>query len=586
MPTTLFREVQYTLSKLIQDIDLGEIGLPDIQRPFVWKAAQVRDLFDSMYRGFPVGHLLFWSNESVVDAKQIGTDPKQTKIPRLLIVDGQQRLTSLYAVFKGKPVLDDDYREVYLRIAFHPGEERFEVSDAAIARDPEFIPDISQLWADRVNTYRFIQRFLSNLRNHRTVDDSEEERISDSIGKLYDLINYPFTALEISSTVSEEEVAEIFVRINSKGVQLNQSDFILTLLSVFWEEGRIELERFSRQAKRPAKEEASPFNYFIEPSPDQLLRVAVGLGFRRARLQNVYPILRGKDLETGQYSPVLRDQHLSVLKEAQRHVLHLQNWHDFFKVLVRAGFRSGNMIGSQNGILYTYVMYLIGKVTYGIDPYVLRNVLAKWYFMVSLTGRYTNAPETTMEADLNRLRGIRNGEEFIRSLERTIENTLTPDFWNITLVNQLESASAQSPALYAYFAALNLLDAHVLFSKMKVAELLDPAVRGQRKAIEKHHLFPRDYLKSELGIQENRLINQAANYALVEWPDNTRISNDPPYVYWPRYSSRFNEEERSKMMEWHALWPGWEQCDYYEFLAERRRRMAQVIRAGFERLNA
>ena len=93
MGATLFKKVDYSLAKLIEDIDHGEIGLPDIQRHFVWKLSQVRDLFDSMYKGFPVGYLLFWSNLQLNNTRQIGTETKQTKIPRLLIVDGQQRLT-------------------------------------------------------------------------------------------------------------------------------------------------------------------------------------------------------------------------------------------------------------------------------------------------------------------------------------------------------------------------------------------------------------------------------------------------------------------------------------------------------------
>ena len=101
MSETLFKEVSYSLSKLIADIDIGEIGLPEIQRPFVWTNKKIRDLFDSMYKGFPVGYLLFWSNGVGDDHRQIGTGKKQ-RVPRLLIVDGQQRLTSLYAVLKGK----------------------------------------------------------------------------------------------------------------------------------------------------------------------------------------------------------------------------------------------------------------------------------------------------------------------------------------------------------------------------------------------------------------------------------------------------------------------------------------------------
>lgn len=97
MTETVFKKVAYQLNKLVEDIELGEIGLPDIQRPFVWEATKVRDLFDSMYRGYPVGHLLLWESGAEPGARQIGIGSKQV-VPNLLIVDGQQRLTSLFAV--------------------------------------------------------------------------------------------------------------------------------------------------------------------------------------------------------------------------------------------------------------------------------------------------------------------------------------------------------------------------------------------------------------------------------------------------------------------------------------------------------
>lgn len=107
MATTLFKDTTYSLFGLIEDINQGEVALPDIQRPFVWGAAKVRDLLDSMYKGFPVGYLLFWATGAEVGARQIGTERKD-KAPRLLIVDGQQRLTSLYAVITGWQVVKSD----------------------------------------------------------------------------------------------------------------------------------------------------------------------------------------------------------------------------------------------------------------------------------------------------------------------------------------------------------------------------------------------------------------------------------------------------------------------------------------------
>jgi hypothetical protein len=582
MSATLFKEVSYSLNKLLQDIELGEIGLPDIQRPFVWPNRKVRDLFDSMYRGFPIGYLLFWENALAGGQRPIGADNKQ-KVPRLLIVDGQQRLTSLFAVIKGVPIVREDYSTERVQIAFRPSDQTFEVADAAVQRNPEFIPDISDLWKPGGSKRRFVQDFFDRLMNQREVSQEEEDQLADAIDRLYDLLNFPFTALELAPTVDEEEVAEIFVRINSQGTTLNQADFILTLMSVFWDEGRKELEAFARESRRTSTTAASPYNYFVEPDPDQLLRVSVALGFRRARLRYAYSILRGKDLETEQFSEERRIQQFEVLKEAQRYVLNLQNWHDFMKVLMRAGFRHGKMITSQTTIFYTYALYLIGKRDFHVDHYTLRNVIARWFFMASLTGRYTDSPETTMEQDLARFRTMETAEEFVDVLDSIVNYTLTNDFWALTLPNELATSSSRSPSLFSYYAALNLLDARVLFSNMRVSELIDPTHRGYRVALERHHLFPRAYLQRN-GVQHTRDINQIANYALVEWEDNSNISDMPPADYVPFYEQRFPQKELDQMYYWHALPRCWYELDYSRFLEERRDKMARVVRDGFQKL--
>lgn len=285
------------------------------------------------------------------------------------------------------------------------------MADAAIRRDPEYIADISELWANGGSSRRFINAFIQRLAAHREgagrpLTHDEEDRIAENIDRLYDIQTYPFTALELSAGVDAEEVSDVFVRINSEGVRLNQADFILTLMSVYWDEGRHQLEAFSRGSRAPSKVEASPYNHFVEPDPDQLLRVAVGLGFRRARLQHVYSILRGKDLETGEYSDDLRERQFDVLKEAQAYALDLQHWHDFLKALMWAGFRSGAMVTSQTTLFYCYVLYLIGRRDFGVDARTIRALIGRWFFMATLTRRYTNSPESVMEQDLARFRTL------------------------------------------------------------------------------------------------------------------------------------------------------------------------------------
>lgn len=579
MSETVFTKVDYDLGSLVKFIALGEIGLPDIQRPFIWKNAKVRDLFDSMYKGYPVGYLLFWQN-GLADDRTIGTDAKQ-KPPRLVIVDGQQRLTSLYAVVKGVSVVRNNYESERICIAFNPMEKKFEVADAAIRRDKAYLPDISRLWSEETDLFDVVEEYLCGLGTSREIADEDKKRIRKAITKLQGLLSFPFTVLELAANISEEDVSDVFVRINSKGTPLNQADFILTLMSVFWDEGRAELEHFCHGSRKPSKGGSSPFNYFIEPDPDQLLRVSVGVAFKRARLRYVYSILRGKDLETEMFSDERRVEQFDILKKAQLRTLNLQYWHDFMNCIRLAGYRSGKMISSQNNLLFSYMLYLIGRTEYGIDEFQLRRVIARWFFMASVTGRFTGSPESAMEFDLARFRDVKEGNQFLSILKHVCEITLTKDFWNVSLPNDLATSSPRSPSLFAYLAALVLLDARALFSKARVSELLDPALQANRSAVERHHLFPKGYLKT-LGITSTRDTNQIANYALVEWGDNTKILARPPAEYLPELKVRFGVDELARMYHSHALPENWEQLEYRNFLEKRRDLIAQVIAEGYQ----
>lgn len=580
---TLFKEVNYNLQTLIQQIEMGIIGLPDIQRPFVWKDTKVRELFDSMYKGYPVGYFLFWANAFQENSKNIGTTTKQ-KASSLLIVDGQQRLTSLYAVLKGVSVIRENYIKEQIIISFKPLEEKFEIPDAATKRSPEYFQNISVLWEEDADIFQLVEDFIERLNQSRELNQEEKKKIRTNINKLKNLESYPFSVLELDASIDEEQVADVFVRINSQGKKLNMADFILTLMSVFWDDGRRELEEFCRQCRVYEKGSATAFNYILEPKPDQMLRVSVGLGFHRARLQYVYSILRGKDLETGTFSNERRDIQFEKLQEAQKTALDVLNWHEFIKAVNIAGFVKNDYISSGNNVLYCYVMFLIGKTEYNVPLHELKKCIAKWFFMTSLTGRYTGSPETQMEMDLARLREVTNAEEFINVLENIITNTFTDDYWSLTLpTDGLATSSASSPALYAYYASLYILDSKGLFSQSKVSDLLKEGVRSKKAALERHHLFPKNYLK-KMGIKEQRDINQIANYALVEWNDNITISDSPPQEYLPKYLERFEVIDLEKMYFTHGLFNQWEESDYYDFLKERRKRIAMVIKKAFNKL--
>lgn len=579
--TALFSTLSFQLGQLVSMIDNGSIGLPEIQRPFVWKKSKVRDLFDSMYRGFPVGYFLFWKNSSA-GAKQIGTATHQLPADRM-IVDGQQRLTSLYAVMKGAPIIDENYAETQIEIAFNPLEGSFAVCSPAYRRSPHWIPSISVLWDDSIGLFTFVGRFIERLQQEQDVSAELRRTIENNVQQLYKLNAYSFTAIELSAETDPEAVSDIFVRINSAGVELNQADFILTLMSVYWDQGRKELEAFCREAKVPSQGKPSPFNYFLDPSPAELLRVSVGYGFRRGRLRSVYNLLRGKELDN-EGIPA-GSNNFVVLKSAQAEVLKLSNWHQFLHCLMLAGFRSGRLITSTNTVLYSYVLFLIGKLQHGVPIQKLKPLIARWIFMSAITSRYTGSYETQIEYDLARLATVEGADGFVEALTRIIAENLTEDFWAIVLPAQFETTAARSPTLYAYYAALSLLRARVLFSPMHVSDLLDPAVRGDRLAVERHHLYPVAYLK-EQGISTSRDIDQIANFALVEWPDNLSIGKKPPSEYAAGLLEGLSPQQRERQSFWHALPEGWTNMDYSEFLSERRRLLAKVVRAGFDRIGS
>lgn len=585
MSGPLFKRIDCDVEYVVSAIDKGTIGLPDIQRPFVWSAAKVRDLFDSMFQGYPIGNLLLWAAPENEGTKQISTEGHSRHTPATLIIDGQQRLTSLYAVMRGKPVLTKGSLEKTISISFRPSTGELEVSTAAHGRSLEWIDNISDLYMNSGGAYKITSQFIGRLAERRELLPNENETIAENIQRLLQLKKYPIIALEINSDTDEEDVADIFVRINSQGQKLNQADFILTLISAFWKEGRNALENFCEQSRKPDVKYISSYNYFIEPDPAQLLRVTIGLGFRRARLKDAYLILRGKDPENGQYAPEHRDDQFERLKWAQKKVLYLQNWHEFLKVPVYAGYRSASMITSGTALVCSYVFYLIGKYDFNVDPHTLRNIMAQWFFMSNITGRYSSSPESRMEQDLANLPTIKDSTQYVDHLRKVIVGELTNEFWSIALPNRLSTDAARSPSWFAYCATLNLLEAPVLFSQMKVPELLDPLTAANATAIERHHLFPKKYL-SKMGVNDDRDHNQIANFALVKWDDHIHNSDSPPEEYLPQYIERFKNdpEKLTQMLTLHALPAQWEHMPYDEFLRNRRGLLAKVIKQGYERL--
>jgi len=587
MARELFTPVPRKLRSIIDEVESGKLGLPELQRGYVWKAPKVRDLLDSMMKGYPIGYLMIWDSSDGTDKfKTIGVDSKPYGSPKNVIIDGQQRVTSLYAVMRHKEVMDERYNKRFITISFNPLTREFVVGDSARKKAADWIYDISDVFLNESRSFGFINDFVKSVAESRekaggTLDDAEKQKIQQNIMDLLSLTDYSIPTFEINGNSDEESVADIFVRVNSGGEKLGEDDFILTLISVYWQEGRQMIEDFCRSAKIPKA--GTAYNFLFEPSPTHIIRVAMSYGFKRARLKYAYKMLRGRDFKTEVYSEELRVAQFKKLKLVLDKVLNVQVWHDFLKCVEAAGFVSKSLISAQNALVYTYAMYLIGKHEYNIKESDLRILISRWFFMSSVSGYYTNSPETVVESVLADLRNVKTAGEFAALLESRIASVFTSDYFSITLPNDLATSASRSPAWFGYCAALNILDAKVLFSSLHTRELFSPTYTGTKSALERHHLFPKAYLQS-IGITDDRERNQTANYAFIEWHDNIEILDTSPAGYMKDRLAKIPATDKPAIYELHALPDGWENMGYSDFLKRRRVLMAQVVKKGFERL--
>ena len=502
-----------------------------------------------------------------------------------LVIDGQQRLTSLYAVMRGVDVVDKEGATRKITIAFRPRDGRFEVADAAIRNDPEFLPNVTELLDGRRLTSQIQRDLLNRLRDKgRAVDEKYEDAVTLNLERARAIGDYRFPTVDIRKTattqdqeVTEEDVAEIFVRINNQGTRLGQADFVLTLLSVYHGEVRDRIEERARAMSQAA---------VVGIDTQQLLRAVCGVAFGRARMSAIYRFLRGVDPTTGEADATERMKRLDQLDDAAKECMETTPWRDYLLRVQHAGFVSQGLVASKNAIVNGYAFYIRGRKA-GVTKNKLDAMIARWVFGTLLTARYSAASETIFEQDLARVArlGPEDADGFVRALDDAMGEILTGDYWTQSLVSALETEKARAPAALAFRAAQVVLGTRALFSDQPLRNLLDPPADGTRAASEAHHLFPTTWLHSR-GIRERRFVNQVANLAVVGWYDNSVISGRGPAEYVPRLREKLaiNIDQWGRMCAEHALPLGWESMEYREFLAERRRRMADIIRVAFRQL--
>lgn len=598
MATQRYSVTPHPIETLLTWVKSGEIAVPEIQRPFVWNATKVRNLIDSLYQGYPVGYLIAWRNPNV--KLKDGT----TSVGKRILIDGQQRVTALMAALLGQEVLTKDYETVRIRIAFHPVEARFEVQDAAIAKDRAWIADISRLFAPETYLGDFVDEYVE--RNPGT----DRKRIGRILERLRKILNNHIGLIELEEDLDIETVTEIFIRVNSAGVELSQADFAMSKIAVNETYGgnllRKVIDYFCHLAVAPdfyAKIEkndpaftASEFwskikwlkdvnDGLYEPTYTDLLRVAFTSQFGRGKLQDLVALLSGRNFETRQYEEAIVEESFAKLKAGIEAFISKTHFERLTMILRSAGFVTSDLITSRNAVNFAYILYLRGREQ-GVPADELERLVRRWFVMSVLTGRYAAAAETAFDEDIRRfaLQGLQEHATVV------LQSQLPDSYWTGMLPQLLSSSSLQSPYFMAFLAAQAYLgDKGFLSRDITVRDLL--LNRG-----DKHHIYPRRYLQRR-GLNPSQY-NQIANLAMAQSEINIAIGDKPPEIYFKELAEqiRGGPKRYGGITDLGTLRQNFEQnClplslleeqvpDYETFLAQRRKLMALRIRQWFEQL--
>ena len=559
MGKELFDNIPSKVSDLLSDVKNGRIGLPDLQRPFVWKDNKVRELLDSMMKGYPIGYIMLWSSpDDYENTGHIGKNEKVYKRPDDLVIDGQQRLTALLAAMYGVTIKDQNYEERKIKISFNPLTCEFAVWTQAYDRNPEWISEICSVFAaDQEHTIsRFRKSFIRSVNESREkngkelLTEEEEDVIEENINNLLNLGIYSLPTLK--------------------------------MIAVYDNDVHAKINQFCAESRVPSN--GTAFNQILQVDPSHLIRMSVGVGFRRARLRYAYLLLRGKNLKTGEITQDVREENLRIFKESLDMVTNLNNWHAFMNLFASAGYLKGSLVASSNAVVFSYVLYLIGKYEYKVSSVELQKIIRKWIFMSTITGFYTGSTESEVEKQFADLRDVHHADEFVSYLNSVIGNRFTDDYFVYSLPAELNSSSANSPAWYGYIAAVNVLGTPMLFSTAPLSQYFVLGANGGKNSVDKHHIFPKHYLE-KIGYDNDRDRNQIANFTYLDYTTNIDISDEAPAEYVCRYREKLGEEGYRLACAQNALPENFEQLSYPEFLKQRRLLMAQIVKKAYNELD-
>ena len=578
-----------SVENIISWIKSGEVAIPEIQRPFVWDATKVRDLMDSLYKGFPVGYIIVWKNPDVrLKDGSISTGKK-------ILIDGQQRITAMQAAIAGQMVTDASYKKKPIRIAFNPIEEVFEVCNSAIEKNSRWIPDISRVFDVTFNPWAFVGEYCQA---NGLV--GQESSINNTLMKLTSIKAINLGVTEISQSLSIDDVTEIFIRINSQGVVLSQADFGGSVI-------RKMIDYFCHFMQRPSDYEMIVANdtefaqsdalqkikWVIHeqediyvPSYTDVLRVSFTHIFHRGKIADLVNLLSGRNFETRENIESIAEDSFRKLREGVEAFVNETNFKRFLMIVRSAGIIDASLVRSQNVLNFGYILYLSLKAR-EIDANTIESLVRRWIVLSMLTGRYSGSAESAIDYDIKRFTE-QDPVQFVRTTEA---GELSDAFWNTVLVQRLDTSVASSPYFLVYLMAQVKRNARGFLSKqITVQSLIE-----QRGDI--HHIFPKKYLQRN-GIDNRKDYNQIANYVYTQSEINIKIKDDAPCDYMARMKQQVSGEGSfyggiSSMEDLEANltencvpieFMGMDVFDFQVFLDMRRTLMAKYIREYYENL--
>lgn len=598
MAQTLYAVNQYPIQILLSWVQAGEIAIPEIQRPFVWETKQVRELIDSLYKGYPVGYLIAWKNHDV--RLKTGENSAGKKI----LIDGQQRITALMASILGKKVINSHYKKVSIKISFHPMKEKFETFTPAIEKDNEWFNDISVLIDNQTNLFNLVNEYIQNN------PDCDQSTIFDRLQKLRNIVNNQIGLIELDNNLDIEEVTEIFIRINSKGKVLSQADFVMSKIaaneSYRGHELRKLIDYFCHLSILPEDyeqissmdedftkvEEVKKLSWLknekedlYDPDYTDVLRVAFISQFGRGRLRDLVALLSGRNFETRTYEEDIAEKSFETLWNGVKEVVNETNFKRFMMILRSAGLCDKSLVGSINVVNYAYIVYLLLREE-KIAPELIEKYVRKAYVFNILMERFAGNPEGTFDFDIKRIKE----QGFIKYFESQEESQLSDTFWNVALPMKFNTPVSSSPFYRLYLAAqCSLNDKGFLSKAISVQDMV--IHRG-----DVHHIYPKNYLKKQ-GYKQNKY-NQIANYALTQQEVNIKISDNEPSVYIEQvknqcetkelvYGGIDNIEELRINFQMNCI-PEYmlegNIPDFETFLSDRQKLMAKKLKIYYEKL--